>query len=77
MFYMGASDWGSTSQLLCLLTEVLSPSIVASGLAMYEQLRMQAAGFIESQLASQLAGSIQAAKQLQEIQQTFADRQTK
>ena len=38
---MGASDWDSTSRLLCLLAEVRAPSTVTGALAMYKQLHMR------------------------------------
>ena len=55
---MGAPDWDSTSQLLCLLAEVHAPSTVRGAPAMHEQLRMRATGFINPSLLL-FAGSVQ------------------
>jgi hypothetical protein len=65
---MGASDWDSPSQLLCLLAEVHLPNTVTGALTMYEHQHMCATGFNESQFASLFAGSIQTSKELEKIQ---------
>ena len=75
-FGMGASDWGSTSHFLCLLAEVHALCTVMGGLATYEQLHMRATGFTEPQFAF-LYGASSDFQELQEVQQAFADRQTK
>ena len=77
---MGA-DWGFTSQLLCLLAEVLAPSTVAAALQAVLQCMSSCVceqpELLTSQFASLFADSTQTSKELQQIQQEFADRQTK